>query len=305
MPCYHPLEGWRKQGGGITFKLSEALIGRPLLVVPCGQCIGCRLERSRQWAIRCMHESTLHDQNCFITLTYANDRMNHLPKSVDPDTGEIGPGSLHGLVKRDIQLFFKSLRKEISPRKVRYLQCGEYGTESFRPHHHALLFGYDFPDKYYWSRNAKTGDRYFRSDLLEWLWPHGNSLIGDLTFESAAYVARYCVGKITGKFADFHYCGLKPEFITMSLKPGIAHDWIVNNMDSVYPNDRVYVRAGVTSKPPKYYDKVYDLKKEDFWKIRGKRVMKARKLPIQSVRRLMDREVCHELRASRLVRTLS
>lgn len=305
MPCYHPLQGWYKHGGGITFKQEDALFGLPPRSVPCGQCIGCRLERSRQWAIRCMHEASLHSCNCFITLTYADKNMCHLPLSVDPDTGEIGSGSLRGLVKRDIQLFFKSLRKEIYPQKVRYLQCGEYGTESFRPHHHALLFGFDFFDKYYWGRNTKTGDVYYRSDLLERLWPHGISIIGELTFDSAAYVARYCVGKITGKFADFHYCGLSPEFITMSLKPGIAHDWITSNLESVYPNDRVYVRPGVTSRPPKYYDKIYDLQKKDFWKIRGKRVMTARKLPVQTVRRLVDREICHELRAAQLVRNLS
>ena len=78
MPCYHPLQGWRKQGGGITFNLRDGFVDRPV-TVSCGQCIGCRLERSRQWAIRCMHEASLHESNCFVTLTYSDDGIKHLP----------------------------------------------------------------------------------------------------------------------------------------------------------------------------------------------------------------------------------
>ena len=130
------------------------------------------------------------------------------------------------------------------------------------------------------------------------------SAIGDLTFESAAYVARYCVKKITGDQADGHYLGRVPDYITMSLKPGIAHDWIKVNLDDVYPNDRVYVRPGVTSRPPKYYDKIYDLEKKDFARIRRNRELQASKRPRDSVRRLIDREVCANLRAAQLVRNV-
>ena len=89
MPCYHPLQGWRKQGGGLTFNLRDGFIDRPV-TVSCGQCIGCRLERSRQWAVRCMHEASLHTDNCFITLTYDDDGLSNLPRCVDSETGEIG-----------------------------------------------------------------------------------------------------------------------------------------------------------------------------------------------------------------------
>ena len=118
MPCYHPLQGWRKQGGGLTFNLRDGFVDRPV-TVSCGQCIGCRLERSRQWAVRCMHEASLHTDNCFVTLTYDDDGLSHLPRCVDPETGEIGAGPFHSLNKRDIQLFFKRLRKRTGV-KIRY-----------------------------------------------------------------------------------------------------------------------------------------------------------------------------------------
>ena len=271
MPCYHPLHGWRKQGGGLTFNLRDGYVDRPV-TVSCGQCIGCRLERSRQWAVRCMHEASLHTDNCFITLTYDDDGLSHLPRCADPETGEIGAGPFHSLNKRDIQLSFKRLRKRTGAR-IRYFQCGEYGVkgETKRPHHHAILFGFDFKDKYLYGRNHRVGVNYYRSPLLEELWPYGMSVVGDMTFESAAYVARYCVKKMTGVKADPHYLGRLPDYVSMSLKPGIAHDWISNNLDDVYPLDRVYVRPGVLARPPKYYDKIYDLEKKDFYRIRRNR----------------------------------
>ena len=259
------------------------------------------MERSRQWAVRCMHEASLHQNNCFVTLTYSDEGIDHLDRCVDPETGEIGAGSLRSLNKRDIQLFMKRLRKATGA-KIRYLQCGEYGSKTQRPHHHVLLFGFDFEDKYVFAENRRLKVRYYRSPLLERLWPHGMSAIGDLTFESAAYVARYCLKKVSAQIVkldngtkvdlkDFHYMGRVPEYITMSLKPGIAHDWIKVNLDDVYPNDRVFVRPGVTARPPKYYDKIYDLEKKDFARIRRNRELQASKRPRESVRRLIDREV--------------
>lgn len=303
MPCYHPLQGWRKQGGGLTFNLRDGFVDRPV-TVSCGQCIGCRLERSRQWAVRCMHEASLHTDNCFVTLTYSDEGIAHLDRCIDPETGEIGAGPLRSLNKRDIQLFMKRLRKRTGS-KIRYLQCGEYGSKTQRPHHHVLIFGFDFQDKYMFAENRRLGVRYYRSPMLEELWPYGMSALGDLTFESAAYVARYCVKKITGDMADGHYLGRVPDYITMSLKPGIAHDWIKLNLDDVYPLDRVYVRPGVLARPPKYYDKIYDLEKKDFCRIRRNRELRAAKRPTDSVRRLIDREVCANLRAAQLVRNLN
>ena len=165
MPCYHPLQGWRKQGGGLTFNLRDGFVDRPV-TVSCGQCIGCRLERSRQWAVRCMHEASMHTDNCFVTLTYSDEGIAHLDRCIDPETGEIGAGPLRSLNKRDIQLFMKRLRKRTGA-KIRYLQCGEYGSKTQRPHHHVLLFGFDFSDKYMFAENRRLERREEILDILE------------------------------------------------------------------------------------------------------------------------------------------
>lgn len=243
MACYRPLRAYAPRSGRdaegklrISFKPK---IGYEPIWLPCGQCIGCRLERSRQWAMRCMHEAQMYDRNCFVTLTYDDE---HLPKD----------GSLN---KRDFQLFMKRLRKRYGA-GIRYYQCGEYGELLGRPHHHAILFNFDFDDKVLWS--VRDGVRLYRSASLEELWPHGYSTIGDVTFESAAYVARYCTKKITGKLAHEHYKGKLPEYATMSRRPGIGRAWLERYKDDVYSHDYVVVRNGLKLRPPRYYDKIYD-----------------------------------------------
>lgn len=245
MPCYHPLKAWRapplyqRRGGDVVFNDPHDANYKPIQVA-CGQCIGCRLERSRQWALRCVHEASLYDDNCFLTLTYDDD---HLPLN----------GSLN---VEDFQLFMKRLRKSIEPAKVRFFQCGEYGSLFERPHHHCILFGYDFPDKELISVNL--GNRVYKSDILSDLWSKGFCSIGSVTFESAAYVARYILKKVTGDAADDHYHGRKPEYITMSRRPGLAACWFDRYGSDVYPKDFVTIRDGLRCHPPKYYDKLYE-----------------------------------------------
>lgn len=210
------------------------------LILKCGQCHGCQLENSRTWAVRCIHESSLWPENEFITLTYDDV---HLPAD----------GSLH---KEHLQKFFKRLRKSIEPVKIRYFACGEYGSQFSRPHYHAIVFNHCFDDAQLFSIRGKT--RLFVSNKLQRLWPFGYSTIGSVTFESAAYVARYVLKKVNGKLKDFYYDGLQPEFVVMSRRPGIAYDWIKQFKDDVYPNDFVVIRDNIKCKPPKYYDMIYD-----------------------------------------------
>lgn len=249
MPCFKPLGAFQAAPGGpVTFAKGSG-DGRPLpfdLYLPCGQCIGCRLERSRQWALRIMAESRLHDENCFVTLTYDEE---HLPKD----------GSLK---YRDFQLFMKRLRQAIAPVKVRFFMCGEYGANLGRPHFHACIFGYGFPDKRLFKRGKFP---LFRSPLLERLWPDGISSVGELTFESAAYVARYVVDKVTGEEAEGWYSRLdvgtgevntlNPEFCHMSLKPGIGRGWL-DRYESDYAKNFSAVSNGVEVKLPKYFERV-------------------------------------------------
>ena len=249
MPCYHPISAYQCADGSIVFHERRWFNTVKTLSLPCGQCIGCRLERSRQWAMRCMHEAQLHEQNCFITLTYDN---THLPSD----------GSLH---YKDFQLFIKRLRKKFGNTRIRYYMAGEYGENFGRPHFHACIFGLDFHDKKLWKRSP-SGSMLYRSNDLEILWPFGYSSIGDVNFESAAYVARYIMKKVTGHNSKAHYTETnpetgeittrKPEFNKMSLKPGIGYDWYKKYKTDVYPHDYVIIK-GQKVKPPKFYDKKY------------------------------------------------
>lgn len=244
MACYHPMRGYRSKyvnpsgKRSIVFKPTDALIDMPV-ELPCGQCIGCRLEKSRQWAIRCVNEAQLYPQNCFITLTF-NEANLEKQKS---------------LVKSDFQKFIKRLRKH-TPGKVRYFHCGEYGELLSRPHHHAIIFNYDFPDKQI--HTIRKGSPVFRSTLLEKLWTAGFSEIGDVTFESAAYVARYTLKKQTGQKGVNAYKTVIPPYNTMSLKPGIGEKWLTRYLTDVYPSDEVLIRNNIRCKPPKYYDQQLD-----------------------------------------------
>lgn len=254
MPCYSPLEAWKPLAGG-SLLWCERGDARAILI-PCGQCTGCRLERSRQWATRCLHESQLHDKNCYLTLTYNDD---NLPAN----------GSLR---YRDFQLFLKRLRKAVGP--IRFYMCGEYGELHFRPHFHALVFGYDFPDRVYFGESPAGFPLYISAALSE-LWSFGHCSVGDVTFESAAYVARYVMKKVTGPRAAAHYerldvetgeiYSLVPEFTRMSLKPGIGLRWIRKFRSDVYPRDYVVVR-GVKCRPPRYYDNF--ISAEDNWRMK-------------------------------------
>lgn len=248
MACFHPISAFQCANGEVVFSELARYDIVSSLQLPCGQCIGCRLERSRQWATRCLHEASLHDENAFITLTYDDA---HLPAD----------GSLHYL---PFQNFMKRLRKFFHPRKVRFYMCGEYGSDFDRPHFHACLFGVDFPDKQFWSK-TESGCSLFRSSILEALWPNGFSSIGDVNFETAAYVARYIVKKVNGDLARLHYQKIDPEtgeiidrvpeFTKMSLKPGIGARWFEKWQSDIYPQDYVVVR-GKKCRPPRYYDQL-------------------------------------------------
>lgn len=246
MPCYHPVRAFQCADGSVVFVERARYDVVRTLELSCGRCIGCRLERSRQWAIRCMHEAQLHKENCFITLTY--DEL-------------LSPS----LEYRDFQLFMKRLRK-LAARRVRFYMCGEYGEEFGRPHFHACIFGYSFPDQTLWRKAQSGSDALFRSRLLERAWPHGFASVGTLNFRSAGYVARYVMKKVLGDGASSHYkrvfletgeiVDCVPEFNHMSLKPGIGAGWLSRFRRDVYPDGMVVVN-GKKVRPPKYYDRCF------------------------------------------------
>lgn len=267
--CYHPIHGYYGAGrfvptggrAGDAAKGFKGVFGHPL-TVPCGKCLGCRKETARQWAVRMMHESQMHEESAFLTLTYDEE---HIPFD-------------RGLDREAVPAFVKRLRKRIEPRRISYFQCGEYGADGSRPHYHLALFGYNFPDRTRWT--TRDGNQCWRSATLEELWPFGFSEIGSLTFGSATYIARYVTKKVANherKDRDVHEAEharyerydfdtgeiyyVPREFATMSLKPAIGRTWIEKFWRDVYPNDEVVVR-GKTCRPPRYYDRFMDLEDE-------------------------------------------
>ncbi|WNK14173.1 MAG: replication initiator protein [Microvirus sp.] len=239
MPCFHPIAVPLKGYADLTVQ------------VACSRCIGCRLDKSRDWATRCVNEAQLHEDSCFATLTYDD---KHLP-----------PGGT--LVPRDFQLFMKRLRKARSS-KLRFFHCGEYGETTGRPHYHALLFGVSFPDR----RTCSRGDfPLYSSSELDALWGLGTCTLGALTAESAAYCARYVMKKVNGDLASSHYRvtdpatgeihDLHPEYATMSRRPGIGALWLHKYHSDVYPCDFIATRDGGQVPVPPYYDEL--LRRQD------------------------------------------
>lgn len=217
-------------------------------VLKCGQCMECRLAYSREWAIRISHEAAMHDQSCFLTLTYDDLTL--------PRFGQ--------LVKRDLQLFFKRLRKVTGP--FRYVACGEYGELKRRPHFHVALFGLDFAADRIEYGSGIRGDKIYVSRTVSTVWgksvfPFGHT-IGSLTFESAAYIARYITKRVTGVgvsplplAADPDSGELvmpNPEFLLCS--KGIGRSWFNEYfMADVFPHARVITAQGSPAPVPRFY----------------------------------------------------
>lgn len=187
--------------------------------------------------------------------------------------------------------FKKAARKKFGKDylKIRYYHAGEYGEKFGRPHHHACLFNFRFPDEEY-SRTTEAGFPVYTSKFLSKLWPFGRHEIGEVTIDSAAYVARYILKKVGGKDAVQHYGEKKPEYTTMSRRPGIASDWIKKFAGDVYPHDYVVNPDGFKSRPPKFYDGKYEIDfPEKFAKIKQLRVDRAKVDPNNTPERLAAR----------------
>lgn len=277
MPCNYPATGRQAPNGAVTYygHIQKAAGKIPPLPpnykdfpLPCGKCTGCKLEYSRQWAVRLMHEKQMHELSCFITPTYRDGQLPeerahanthvHATKRM----ASLSKADLRGLTKRLNQHAIRKFGKG-----VKYYACGEYGDEKGRPHYHIAVFGEDFSsDREFW-KNSPSGNPLYHSKTLARLWPYGDCDIGDLTFESAAYIARYILKKITGTKAADHYkrldengeeYWLQPEFNVMSRRPGLAREWFMTNKGDVYPHDHVISR-GNPAKPPRYYDKLLEM----------------------------------------------
>lgn len=245
------------------------------------------IDDSRDWAARCMHEAKLHKHNSFITLTLDDKHLN----------GRIS------LDHRDYQLFIKRLREKalcraaIAPSTelphtgrgpeqyttgtpiqvaittrdgrheqraiVRYHMCGEYGPVNGRPHYHANLFGVNFADKKIWKK-TQAGFQLYKSETLDKIWGQGHASIGQVTWQTAAYTARYNMKKAGEKNKKWEIINpdtgevifREPEYQKMSRNPGIGKDWIKEFKTDVYPRGTILVN-GKELTTPRFYDDYY------------------------------------------------
>lgn len=202
------------------------------LLVPCGQCIACRISKRREWTIRMLHELEDHKESCFVTLTYSE---NNVPEN-------------KSLKKEDLQKFMKRLRKSLEPtgRKIRYFACGEYGDKTERPHYHLIIFGL----------GLKNEDRSYIMDAwpyCDWSNRHiRNKSFGLVEPDSVRYVAQYIDKKFTGDKANVEYTkkGREPCFRCLSL--GIGKNWCDKNRDQIIQSKKITFK-GIPMQLPRYY----------------------------------------------------
>lgn len=270
MACYQPITLWAQQQ--YAWEVSHHKVG-------CGLCLGCRKEQARHWTVRCLHESTQHDESVFVTLTYDEDWL--------PQYGTLSPEDSRAFIKR-LRRYHEATRAETWERTLSYYLVGEYGDLSSRPHYHALLFGISFPDK----RIARTdpSGNVWESKILSKLWRYGRSEFSTVTPGSAAYVTQYATKKVAAKdggvekFYDdagnsFYHpriytrvddrtgelVPVVPEYSRVSKNPAVGKRWIAKYYQDVYPRDYVLV-AGHEAKPPRYYDKWLEKNHPDLWR---------------------------------------
>lgn len=276
MPCYHPLSAYDltpkyadcQLKKTISFSYAHPMDLPPdrILQIPCGQCIGCRLEYSRQWANRCMLELTYHDSAYFVTLTYDDA---HVPKSWshDPDTGEaLSP--VMTLRSRDLQLFMKMVRRHFPSDNIRFFGCGEYGTQTLRPHYHVIIFGLHLSDLILYKRSVLDYN-YFNSEALSRCWIDGQTgesrgyvVAGSVSWDTCAYVARYVLKKQKGATKSvYEELGIEPEFSRMSRKPGIGRQFYDDHPE-IWRFDKINIRTpsgGRSFTHPTYLRRLYEL----------------------------------------------
>lgn len=221
MSCVYPIDAWRAKKRsdtgkrGIVFNPRDGYADQKLQL-PCGKCVGCSRSRAKQWTTRLYHESQLHEQNSFITLTYENPPVS--------------------LVKSDVQRFIKRLRK-LHP--LRFFAVGEYGERTRRPHYHLILFGKDYLEGSY-----DIDGNLYGSPVINETWGKGIASIGAVTPKSIAYVAGYCNKKI----------GDPDTFNLMSRRPGIGHSWLDKYADDIRRTEVISIEGHETAVPARYFD---------------------------------------------------
>lgn len=230
--------------------------------IPCGKCMACRINKASEWATRIMLEAKVHPKDTcfFVTLTYCDDELVY----VDDVDGSTRPT----LVPQHLTKFMKDLRRYYEYHYcwtgIRFFSVGEYGSLYLRPHFHVILFGFPLFDKKIFCIRHKQP--VYHVPVLDKVWGKGFVECTPLTYESAAYVARYTQKKVNGFITQAHYGNLEPEFLRMSRNPGIGRTYFDFYNDVIYETDSIpIIKKGKVSevKPSKYYDKLFDIENPD------------------------------------------
>ena len=235
--------------------------------IPCGNCLGCRLDYARDWSARLRHELEMHDSDeCwFLTLTYNDESLLETFTDSSVDRLRIGADSLGeacfwtNLDERDMTLFWKRVRKDFPDRKIVYYYAGEYGEKRARCHFHAIVYDLPLDPKELHPNGAnELGQMTWRSDYLERKWQHGNVIVGKVTTESCAYVARYTLKKAREMWENDFSNRVRP-FVRMSRNPGIGKTYLVSHPE-IFDVSRFPLQSA-KDKPlmvphPRYYLKV-------------------------------------------------
>lgn len=275
MPCYYPQTVYRSKQGRdpktgrwpIVFDKSQGYSDHQLQI-RCGRCIGCRLDKSREWSIRCYHESLLYSHNWFLTLTYDNENLDKKCGIYDDELGKIVAYSLN---KVEFTKFMKRFRKHYG-KGIRFFHAGEYGDISGRPHHHVGVFNMNFKDLEVY--NVEGDVKLYTSEKLNKIWRNGYCVIGELTIKSAAYIARYIMKKMFGKDADEYYDGIEKEYSSCSRNLGKEY---YNKYGENFRRLDTITINGKKMPVPRAYDKWFEeMDKELFELVKHRRRKKAK-----------------------------
>lgn len=300
MTCYHPLiryETWKRYKKIDGHEAYEAKVQKPdpnykqeydnieeyaksiratgryrnVQAIPCGKCIGCRLEYSKDWATKGIFEAEQWKDNWFLTITYDNEHLPEAAPAINEETGEEMEPNPGGTLKpTDITNFMKRLRthyeRKYNHTGIRFMACGEYGSGTGRAHYHAICFNLPIQQKNMsFHEYNENYEALWRCPELEEIWRKGMIVAAEVNWNTCAYVARYITKKIGMPADKEHYknLGLEPEFFRMSRRPGIGRQYYEDHKEELYKTDQVLIKkygGGILkAKPPKYYDRLYDI----------------------------------------------
>ncbi len=263
MACFAPKQAWMHMCPDGKYKLTFKVmldkspdelksLGYIPLAIPCRKCLGCRADYAKEWAVRCaLEDYESEGDSYFVTLTYDDTNLPLCTDNrCDRDCGFGIDSFLPTLQKRDLQLFFKRLRK--SGKSFRYFACGEYGDRTCRPHYHCILFNLGLLDLTLYSN--KNGVQYYTSDFLTDVWKKGNVIVTRYEYGTGAYVAKYVQKQFMESWSDDD--PRQRPFLLMSRKPGIGRAYLDSHPESVLHDKVTYLQGDhvVSSRPPKYSD---------------------------------------------------